>query len=101
MMYLVHLTSAGLALDIAGFLMVYLFRRGFVSTVSNRAPSNDEGKDGDYWVEAPGLSAKEAKQIQVKERRERCLVLMGVGAVLLGFVLQIIGSVAANLQLVD
>ena len=98
-MHLVHLIPAGLALDIAGFLLVYLFRQGFVPTVSNRAPSNGEGKDGDYWVEVHGLSAKEAMQIQVKERRERCLALVGVGAVLLGFALQIIGSVAANLQL--
>ena len=100
MMYLVHLTSVGLVLDIIGFLLVLLNRRA-IATISNRAPRDDEGKDEDYWLEDPGLSAEGARKTQEKQRREQCLLLIGVGTVVFGFVLQLIGSIVSNLHLAD
>ena len=100
MMHLIHLTSVGLVLDIVGFLLVYWYGRAIFATITNRAPRKDEGKDGDCWLEVPGLSAEEARKIQEKQRREHCLLLTGVGTVLLGFILQLIGSIVSN-QLVD
>lgn len=100
MMYLVHLTSVGLVLDIIGFLLVYMNRR-VIATISNRAPRDDEGKDGDCWLEDPGLSAEEARKTQEKQRREQCLLLIGGVTVVFGFGLQLIGSIVSNLHLAD
>ena len=100
MMYLVHLTSVGLVLDIIGFFMVYMNRRA-IATISDRAPRDDEGKDGGFWVEVPGLSAEEARKTQEKQTREQCRLLIGVGTVGFGFVLQLIGSIVSNLHLAN
>ena len=98
MMYLIHLTPAGLVLDIIGFLLVYVFRKDIVETISNRAPRDDEGKDGDWWVEHPGLSDEEVRKHREKQRRVDRIAFIALGTISVGFVFQIVGSVASNLQ---
>ena len=96
-MDLTHLTPAGLVLDIIGLLLLYVFRKAIIVT-SNRPPRDSEGNDEDLWIEDHRLSDEEVRKHREKQRREHRIAFMGLGTVLLGFVLQIVGSVASNLQ---
>ena len=75
-MFLVHLTPAGLFLDIVGFLLVFQFRRELSVFISNRAPRRDEGKDGDLWLEAD-ISDEEAAKGEARPNLGRRLLLAG------------------------
>ena len=76
----------------------YVFRKDIVETISNRAPRDDEGKDGDWWVEHPGLSDEEVRKHREKQRRVDRIAFIALGTISVGFVFQIVGSVASNLQ---
>ena len=79
-------------------LLVYVFRKDIVETISNRAPRDDEGKDGYWWVEHPGLSDEEVRKHREKQRRVDRIAFIALGTISVGFVFQIVGSVASNLQ---
>ena len=96
-MSLISLTPTGLFLDIVGFILVYKYREGFAPIISNRDLRNNEGKDGDYGITSPGLSDEEVRIIQEEDRRKRRLALTGLHIILIGFTLQIIGSIASSL----
>lgn len=86
---LFYLTPIGLVLDIVGFLMIIRFGHALFIRSGGR-PDHSKGKDGDLWF---GDGSNKGESEESKRRRFKANV--GVGIVVFGFVLQIIGSLAA------
>ena len=84
------LIPTGLLLDIVGFLMVVKYGHNLLIRVGG-LPDDSIGKDGDEWKVIDRSykgESEESKRLRLKAR-------VGVGIVVVGFGLQLIGSVAA------
>ena len=81
---LIYLTPLGLALDIIGFLIVIEFGHNIFMRFDKEPPDPGDGRDGQiHWQSEGGTNI---------ELRRRAYV--GVCIVVVGFVFQIVGSVA-------
>ena len=92
--FLSYLITAGLGADIVGFALVVLNGHAIFIRVSNRPPTGDEVREmrnGDMWIQHEGDDAK-------GNSRQRKCAWLGVALVVLGFSLQLIGSLERFLR---
>ncbi len=92
--WLVYATPFGLALDIVGFWLIIQYGHSFFIKVSASAPDPEKGKDGDIWVQHGGDEATDTSYMRILRRAQS-----GVALIFSGFLLQIFGTIIANLQL--
>ena len=85
---LAPLTPIGIALDIIGFGLVIRYGHSLFIHISSSKPPDETGKDGDlFMVVGNGEADTQAK-------KRRILARAGVVVVIIGFILQFIGSFA-------
>ena len=89
--YLLWLIPIGLLLDIVGFLVVIRYGHAlFLRT--GVGPPDPKWKDGDvYWQ----IADDDPVKVALWDARRRLKAHIGVGLVVLGFVMQIVGSVVS------
>ena len=84
------LIPVGLAIDIAGFLLIALSAHANL-IVSNRPPDPKKWKDGDIWFNAENGDKERETRYRILRYNRR--VGIGTGLVVFGFLLQFLGSV--------
>ena len=87
------LVPTGLGLDIVGFLLVVIYGHSlFIHMTSDASPAADLGKAGDlvFWVKGDA-------SVDRRDERRKLAALCGVVLVVIGFSLQIVGSIAGIL----
>ena len=90
--YLLWLIPIGLLLDIAGFLMVIHYGHALFMRTGVGEPDSTIGKDGDHYNK---LASGDPAEIARWDYRRRLKAHIGVWLVVLGFALQIAGSVVS------
>lgn len=93
MTHLVWAVPTGLMLDVVGFALVIWYGHSLFLHIGPGPPDKETGKDGDLYL---GLSSASEEDL-AGDRRRLKLAYLGVATVLIGFVLQIIGSTVAIL----
>ena len=83
-----YLVPIGLMLDIVGFLLVVRYGHALFLHAGSGPPDNAKGKDGDWYAEMLG------EDIDAADTRLKRKAKAGVCLVVIGFVLQIVGSLA-------
>lgn len=81
-----YATLVGLVLDVFGFLLIVRYGHSLFLRVGAGAPRENEGKDGDFFLEIAGADDRGDRQ-----RRRKAHV--GVATVVVGFSLQIVGTI--------
>ena len=89
--WVTYATPLGLVLDIIGFGLVIWYGHALFLRVGSNPPSPSEGKGGDFYIQVPGGDEQYLRQLK--------RAWLGVTLVILGFGLQILGTVVANLLL--
>ena len=89
--WVTYATPLGLVLDIIGFVLVILNGHALFLRVGSGPPSPGDGKDGDMYIEAAGGDEQYIRQLK--------RAWVGVTLVILGFFLQILGTIVSNLLL--
>ena len=85
---LLYTIPTGLTLDIVGFLLIIRYGHSLFMR-SGSGPADDSmGKDGDLYFRHEGPD-------DGQDRRRRAWAYVGVTTVIIGFGLQIVGSMAA------
>ena len=85
---LLYTTPLGLTLDIVGFILLVRYGHSLFMRSGVDLPVDNIGKDGDLYLRHQG--ADEGHDI-----RRRFWAHVGVAIVLIGFTLQVVGSIAA------
>ena len=81
------LQSIGLFLDIVGFALLFAFGHTVFIRVVQNAPG--PGANNRYLYLVPGASDPKGES---RNKRHRALAYVGVGLIMIGFVLQLIAS---------
>ncbi len=81
-----YATLVGLILDIVGFILIIRYGHSLFLRVGAGAPRASEGRDGDFYFDVPGANDGGDGQRRRKARA-------GVATVMVGFGLQIVGSI--------
>ena len=84
------LVSVGLGIDIVGFLLIAISGHANL-IVSNRPPDSKKWNDGDIWFTAGNGDDERETRYRILRFNKR--VWIGTGLVVLGFLLQFLGSV--------
>ena len=82
---LLYTTPSGLILDIVGFLLVIRYGHSLFIRSGTGPPVDNIGKDGDLYLQRKGPS-------EGRDNGRRLWAHVGVATVIIGFGLQIIGS---------
>ena len=87
--YLVYAIPVGLLLDILGFILVVRYGHALFIHLGIGSPPSDRVKDGDIYIQLRG----QGEDADNNRRRQKANA--GVVLVVLGFSLQLLGSIAA------
>ena len=90
------LTMIGLAIDLVGFVLLFLYR-GYIP-FGPRAPQDHEGQEGDLFVEVPA-EEDEVQRIEQRNADIRRMIAWGFGLVIFGLVLQLLGAGLPDVKL--
>lgn len=85
---LLYTIPSGLTLDIIGFLLIIRHGHSLFMRSGSSPPDDSMGKDGDVYFQHEGPD-------EGQDSRRRVLAFLGVTTVIVGFGLQIVGSMAA------
>ena len=85
---LLYTIPSGLTLDIIGFLLIIRYGHSLFMGSGSGPPDDSMGKDGDFYFRHEGPD-------KGQDSRRRIWAYVGVTTVIVGFVLQIFGSMAA------
>ena len=85
---LLYTIPSGLTLDIVGFLLIIRYGHSLFMRSGSGPPDDSMGKDGDLYFQHEGPD-------EGQYRRRRVWAYVGVTTVIVGFGLQIVGSMAA------
>ena len=88
--FLLLAVPAGFVLDVVGFILLISYGHNLFIWFGENPPKPGEGNDTILHLEGPGLDSGQ-------HRRLRQRALMGAWAVVIGFALQLIGSIAVLL----
>lgn len=89
------LIPVGLALDLLGVVLLLAFGNARSIWVGSGPPRADLGRDGDTYFAIEG-DQQGIPSIAKQERRERCRRIIwriAVGLIVVGFTLQLVGSI--------